>query len=49
MQLRCYDGPRIGDQIMQVLEQTTEVSFSPLLRRYTLEEFWGLPDPGEKV
>ena len=33
---------------MQVLERTTEVSFSPLLRRYTLEEFWGLPDPGDR-
>ena len=38
-QLRCYDWPRLGDQIMQVLERTTEVSFSPLLKRYTLEEF----------
>ena len=23
-------------------------AFSPLLRRYTLEEFWGLPDPGDR-
>ena len=33
---------------MQVLERTTEVNFSPLLRRYTLEEFWALPDPGDR-
>ena len=33
---------------MQVLERTTEISFSPLLKRYTLEEFWGLPDPGDR-
>jgi Uma2 family endonuclease len=31
---------------MQALEQETsvEVNFSPLLRRYTLEEFWALPE-----
>ena len=31
---------------MQVLEKNTsvEVNFSPLLRRYTLEEFWALPE-----
>ena len=33
---------------MQVMERTTEVSCSPLLKRYTLEEFWGLPDPGDR-
>ena len=33
---------------MQVLERTTEVSFSPLLRRYTLEEFWALPEPEDR-
>src|SRR3989442_13295889 len=33
---------------MQVLERTTEVNFSLLLRRYTLEEFWALPDPGDR-
>ena len=33
---------------MQVLERTIEVSFSPLLRRYTLEEFWELPDPEDR-
>jgi Uma2 family endonuclease len=25
-----------------------EISFSSLLHRYTLEEFWGLPDPGDR-
>ena len=31
---------------MQALEKNTsvEVNFSPLLRRYTLEEFWALPE-----
>ncbi len=33
---------------MQVLEQTIEASFSPLLRRYTLEDFWKLPDPQDR-
>jgi Uma2 family endonuclease len=33
---------------MQVLEPTIDVSFSPLLRRYTLEEFWALPEPGDR-
>ena len=30
---------------MQVLESAAQVSFSPLLRRYSLEEFWALPEP----
>jgi Uma2 family endonuclease len=30
---------------MQALETKIEVSFSPLLHRYTLEEFWALPEP----
>lgn len=29
---------------MEVLEQTVEASFSPLLRHYTLADFWRLPD-----
>jgi Uma2 family endonuclease len=29
---------------MQVLETHTQINFSPLLRRYTLEEFWALPE-----
>ncbi len=33
---------------MQILERKTEVNFSPLLRRYTLEEFWELPEPGDR-
>ena len=33
---------------MQVLERTAQISFSPLLRRYTLEEFWKLPDPEDR-
>lgn len=32
---------------MQVLEKTLP-KFSPLLRRYTLEEFWQLPDPQDR-
>ena len=28
-------------------ETTIEINFSPLTRRYTLEEFWALPDPGD--
>lgn len=33
---------------MQVLEQTVDASFSPLLRHYTLEDFWRLPDPQDR-
>src|SRR5258708_6496354 len=35
---------------MQVLETpaTNAVSFSPLLRQYTLEEFWALPEPADR-
>jgi Uma2 family endonuclease len=33
---------------MQILERTNGVSFSPLLRRYSLEEFWALPEPGDR-
>ena len=29
---------------MQVLEKPIQVNFSPLQRRYTLEEFWALPE-----
>jgi Uma2 family endonuclease len=29
---------------MQALEAPTQINFSPLLRRYTLEEFWALPE-----
>ena len=42
---------------MQALEKETsvenetsiEINFSPLLRRYTLEEFWALPEPGDRA
>lgn len=38
---------------MQALESETEttieVNFSPLTRRYTLEEFWALPEPGDRA
>ena len=36
---------------MQVLETPTKkvVSFSPLLRQYTLEEFWDLPEPKDRA
>jgi Uma2 family endonuclease len=36
---------------MQALETETtiEVNFSPLTRRYTLEEFWALPEPGDRA
>ncbi len=30
---------------MTALATDVEISFSPLLHRYTLEEFWELPDP----
>jgi len=33
---------------MQALDTAPQVSFSPLLRSYTLEEFWALPDPGDR-
>ncbi|HJZ82634.1 MAG TPA: Uma2 family endonuclease [Pyrinomonadaceae bacterium] len=33
---------------MQVRDQAGEVSFSPMLRRYTLEEFWALPEPADR-
>jgi Uma2 family endonuclease len=36
---------------MQALETETtiEVNFSPLSRRYTLEEFWALPEPEDRA
>ena len=36
---------------MQALETETtiEVNFSPLTRRYTLEEFWALPEPEDRA
>lgn len=33
---------------MQVLDRERDVSFSPQLRRYTLEEFWALPEPANR-
>lgn len=33
---------------MQALDTASEVSFSPLLHSYTLEEFWALPDPDDR-
>ncbi len=33
---------------MQALDTAPEVSFSPLLHSYTLEEFWALPDPADR-
>jgi len=36
---------------MQNLEApltSTQISFSPLVKEYTLEEFWALPDPGDR-
>ncbi len=34
---------------MQVLESVqTNIAFSPLLKRYTLEEFWKLPEPDDR-
>jgi len=32
---------------MSTLATEVEINFSPLLHRYTLEEFWELPDPGD--
>lgn len=34
---------------MQVLEVPTQNNFSLLLRRYTLEEFWALPEPEDRT
>ncbi|HSQ23864.1 MAG TPA: Uma2 family endonuclease [Pyrinomonadaceae bacterium] len=36
---------------MQVLDTqtTTAISFSPLVKQYTLEEFWALPEPGDRA
>jgi Uma2 family endonuclease len=33
---------------MQSVEVKEEPVFSPLLRQYTLEEFWALPEPGDR-
>ncbi|MGI8919945.1 MAG: Uma2 family endonuclease [Pyrinomonadaceae bacterium] len=33
---------------MQTLDEVAQVSFSPLLHRYTLEEFFTLPDPDDR-
>jgi Uma2 family endonuclease len=33
---------------MSTLATEVEVNFSPLVHRYTLEEFWELPDPGDR-
>jgi Uma2 family endonuclease len=34
---------------MQVIENArANISFSPLLKRYTLEEFWALPEPEDR-
>ena len=32
---------------MSTVAMEVEVNFSPLVHRYTLEEFWELPDPGD--
>jgi Uma2 family endonuclease len=32
---------------MSTVATEVEVNFSPLVHRYTLEEFWELPDPGD--
>jgi Uma2 family endonuclease len=32
---------------MSTLAAEVEINFSPLVHRYTLEEFWELPDPGD--
>jgi len=36
---------------MQVLDtpKTTTISFSPLVKQYTLEEFWALPEPEDRA
>ena len=33
---------------MQVLDHAADIRFSPMLRRYTLEEFWALPEPADR-
>src|SRR2546423_7289086 len=35
-------------QALESLPITTDISFSPLVKRYTLEEFWSLPDPQDR-
>ena len=35
-------------QVLEVPTTTTEVFFSPLLRQYTLEELWTLPEPADR-
>lgn len=34
---------------MSNMESTADINFSPLLRRYTLEELWALPEPGDRA
>lgn len=34
---------------MQSWKTSDQINFSPLQRRYTLDEFWALPDPGDRV
>lgn len=34
---------------MQILEIPTQINFSPLARRYTLEEFWALPERQDRA
>lgn len=34
---------------MQALQVPTQINFSPLSRRYTLEEFWALPEREDRV
>jgi Uma2 family endonuclease len=33
---------------MSIAAAELEINFSPLVHRYTLEEFWELPDPGDQ-
>jgi Uma2 family endonuclease len=33
---------------MTAVAAEVEINYSPLLHRYTLEEFWELPDPGDR-
>ncbi len=33
---------------MSTVAAEVEINFSPLVHRYTLEEFWELPDPGDR-
>ena len=40
---------QLGVQQLNVMHKPVQVNFSPLQERYTLEEFWALPEPENRV